>query len=90
MALVIGKNCIHGLAQDSRSRMDPHNEWGEPIATLNILISEDGTHSNHMHNLAKSQSYQGLKLLLCDTKIMTTVNSIPFHHRFQGEPHVCL
>ena len=29
-----------------------------------------------MHNLPKSQSYQGLKLLLSDTKFMTTVSSM--------------
>ena len=51
--------------------------------TLNISISKGGTNSSHMHNLAKSQSYQGLKLLLSDTKLMTTVNSMLIYHRFQ-------
>ena len=35
------------------------------------------------HNLAKSQNYQELKLLLSDTELMTTVNSILIYHRFQ-------
>ena len=29
-------------------------------STQNIPIIEGGTNSGHMHNLAKSQSYQGL------------------------------
>ena len=29
-------------------------------------ISEGDTNSSHMHNLAKSQSYQGLELLMSD------------------------
>ncbi len=48
----------------------------QPDGTLNIPISEGGNHSSHMHNLAKSQNYQGLKLLLSDTKFMTTINTI--------------
>ena len=44
-------------------------------------MSEGGINSSHTHNLAKSQSFQGLKLLLCATKFMSTINSI--YHRFQ-------
>ena len=53
------------------------------IATLNMPISEGGTNSNYMHNLAISQSYKGLKLLLSDTKFITTLNSMLIHHIFQ-------
>jgi hypothetical protein len=49
----------------------------------NIAISEGGTNSSHMHNLAKSQSYQGLKLLLRDIKFMSIVNSMLIYHRCQ-------
>ena len=38
-----------------------------PFSTLNIPISEGGANLCHTHNLAKSQSYRGLKLLLSDT-----------------------
>ena len=38
------------------------------VPTLSISIKEGGIESSHMHNLAKSQSYRGLKLLLNDTK----------------------
>ena len=55
-----------------------------PSTTLNIPISEGGTNSSFTHNLAKSQSYGGLKLLLSDTKFMTMVNSMLTYHRFQG------
>ena len=41
--------------------------------TLNIPISEGGTNSCLMHNLFKSQSYQGLKFLPSDTKFMNTI-----------------
>ena len=51
--------------------------------SLNIPISEGGTNSNHTQNLAKSQSYQGLKLLLNGTKIITIVNSMLNYQRFQ-------
>ena len=50
---------------------------------LNILVGEGGTNSSHTHNLTKSQNYQRLKLLLSDTKFMTTVNSMLICHRFQ-------
>ena len=53
------------------------------FTTLNISIGEDGTNSRHVHNLAKSQIYQGLKLLLSDTKFMNTVNPMLVYHRFQ-------
>ena len=53
------------------------------VATLNIPTSEDGTNSSHTHNLTKSQSYHGLKLLLSDTKSTTTVNFMLMYHRFQ-------
>ena len=46
--------------------------WPVNIPTLNIPISESGTNSSLTHNLAKSQSYQGLKLLQSDTKFMIT------------------
>ena len=46
------------------------------ITTLNIPISEGGTNSSHMHNVAQSQSYWGLKLLLSVTKFMKMVNSM--------------
>ena len=42
------------------------------LATLIISISEGGTNSWSMHYLAKSQSYRGLKFLMCDTKFMNT------------------
>ena len=51
--------------------------------TLNIPIDEGGTNSSHMHNLAKSQSYRGLELLLSDTKFMKMVNSMLIYHRLQ-------
>ena len=54
-----------------------------PSTTLNIPIIEGGTNSNHTHNLVKSQSYEGLKLLLSDTKFMTMVHSMLTYHRFQ-------
>ena len=41
--------------------------------TLNIPISEGGTNSCFMHNLVKSQHYQGLKILPSDTKFMNTI-----------------
>ena len=53
------------------------------LSTLNIASSEGGTNSSHMHNLAKSQSYQGLKLLLSDIKFMKKVKSMLIYHRFQ-------
>ena len=53
------------------------------VATLNTSISERDTNSSHMHNLAKSRSYQGLKLLLSDIKFMKIVNSMLTYHRFQ-------
>ena len=46
-------------------------------------INEGGTNLSHMPNLAKSQSYEELKLLLSDTEFMTIVNSMVIHHRFQ-------
>ena len=42
------------------------------VTTLIIPISEGGTNSRHMHNLAKPQSYRGLKLLPSDIKFMNT------------------
>ena len=42
-------------------------------STLNIPISEGCTNSSHTHNLANFQSYRGPKLLMRDTKFMTTV-----------------
>ena len=56
-------------------------EIGMPT-TLNIPISEGGIHSSHTHNLAKSQSYQGLKLLLTDTSFLTTEIVMLIYHRF--------
>ena len=46
--------------------------------TLNIPIN-----LSHTHNLAKSQSNQGLKLLLSDAKSVKIVNSMLIYHRFQ-------
>ena len=46
-------------------------------------ISEGGTNLSHTHNLAKSQSYQWLKLLPGDTKFMKKVNFLFIYHRFQ-------
>jgi hypothetical protein len=57
---------------------------GSPITTLNLPNREGGANSSHMHNRAKSQSYRGLKLLLSDTKFMSTVKSMFNYHRFQG------
>ena len=37
-------------------------------------VNKSDTISNHIHNLARS--YRGLKLLLSDTKFMTTINSM--------------
>ena len=54
----------------------------QPHGTLNIPISEGGIYSSHMYNLAKSQNYRGLKLLLSDTKFMTTIRSVLIHHKF--------
>jgi hypothetical protein len=54
-----------------------------PITTLNLPNREGGANSSHMHNRAKSQSYRGLKLLLSDTKFMSTVKSMFNYHRFQ-------
>ena len=51
-------------------------DWSSPI-------SEGGTNSSHMHDLAKSQSYGGLELLLSDTKFMTMVNPMFVYHKFQ-------
>jgi hypothetical protein len=50
---------------------------------MNIPTSDDGTKSSHSHNLAKSQSYRGLKLLLSDSKFMAMVNSMFTYHRIQ-------
>jgi hypothetical protein len=52
-------------------------------ATLNTPNSEGGTSSSHMHNLAKSQSYLGLKVLLSDPGFMKKINSMLISHRFQ-------
>ena len=46
----------------------------EKYAILNIPISEGGIISSHMHNLAESQSYRGLKLLMSDTIFMAMIN----------------
>ena len=51
---------------------------------LNITISEGNINSNHMYNLVKSQSYQGLKLLLSDTKIHDYGEFYARFCRFQG------
>ena len=56
---------------------------GHVQATQNIPISEGGTNSSRMHNLAKSQTYWGLKLLLSDIKCMATIISIVIYHIFQ-------
>ena len=53
------------------------------LTRLDILISECGINSSYTHNLAKSQSYQGLKLLPSDIKFMKMVNSMLLYHRFQ-------
>ena len=54
------------------------------VCALNTLISTGGTNSSHTHNdLAKSQSYQGLQLLLRDTNFMKTVNSMLIYYKFQ-------
>ena len=45
--------------------------------------SEGAINSSHTHNLAKSQSYRVLKLLLSDIRFMTTVNPTLIYHRFQ-------
>ena len=42
----------------------------------NISTSEDGTNSSHTHNLVKSQSYQGLKFVLSDTKFVNLCSFI--------------
>ena len=55
------------------------------LTALNIPISEGGTNSSETHNLAKSQSYRGLKLLLNDTKFMNTINSMLYYHRSQKQ-----
>ena len=47
------------------------------------MISEGDTNSSHTHNLAKSQSCQGMLLLLSDIKFMKTVNSMLIYRRFQ-------
>ena len=50
---------------------------------LNIPISEDGPNLSHMHNLVKSQSYWGLKLLVSNTKFTNTINSMLIHREDQ-------
>ena len=37
-----------------------------------VPISEGGTNLSHTHNLAKSQSYQGLNFLLSDNRLLNT------------------
>ena len=60
------------------------------VSTQNILISESGTNSSHMYNLAKSQSYRRLKLLLENTKFMNLINSRLIYHRYQRKlKHAC-
>ena len=54
------------------------------IFSCDTQYTQSGINSSHTHNLAKSQSYRGLKFLLSDTKFMTTVNSMLNYHRFQG------
>ena len=61
-----------------KNKMDPSFVFN----TLNIPISEGGTNLSHTHNLAKSQSHEGLKLLLSDIEFMTTVNSMLIYHRY--------
>ena len=46
-------------------------------SAMNIVAFE-----SHAH-LVKSQRYQGLKMLLSDTKFMTTINPMFIYHRFQ-------
>jgi hypothetical protein len=53
------------------------------LARLNISISEGGTCSSCTHNLVKSQSYRGLKLLLSDTKSTTMVYIMFIYHIIQ-------
>ena len=60
--------------------------------TLKVPISEGSTNSSRTHNLAKSQSYRGLKLLPSDTKFVTTANSTLIYYRFEENervPHAC-
>ena len=54
----------------------------EKYTTLNLPISEGGTNSSHMHNLANPESHRGLKLLLSDTIFMVMINSTFIYHRF--------
>jgi hypothetical protein len=54
------------------------------ITAPNIPVSEGGTNSSHMHNLAESQRDRGLKLLPSDTKFMKTENSMFVCHTFQN------
>ena len=67
--------CLIGLAWLKVDNAKTNTLESCTTTTLNILISEGGTNSSHMHNLAKSQSSQGLKLLLSDTKFMTSANT---------------
>ena len=53
------------------------------FSILNKLIIEGGINSSHTHNLTKSQSPQGLKLLLSDSKFMITVIYMLIYHQFQ-------
>jgi hypothetical protein len=72
------KRCFQSLPRT------PSNEsWGEQATILHIPISEGGKNSSHTHNLAKSQSHRGMKLLLSDNKFMTMVYSMFIYHKFQ-------
>ena len=74
------------LTENSPGGQLPPVLWRWPVGLLSkkpnkkyrLVIVVSST-----HNVAKPQSYQGLKLLLSDTKFMITVNSMLIHHGLQ-------
>jgi hypothetical protein len=75
--------CLIGLAWLKVDNAKTNTLESCTTTTLNITISEGGTNSSHMHNLVKSQSFRGLKLLLSDTKFMTTKHNMLVYQKFQ-------
>ena len=75
--------CLIGLAWLKVGNAKTNTLKSCTTTTLNIPIGEGGSNSSHTRNLAKSQSYQGLKLLLSDTKFMTRESNMLIYHRFQ-------
>ena len=83
--------CLIGLAWLKVDNAKTNTLKSCTTTTLNIPISRGDITSSHTHNLAKSQSYRALKLLLSDTKFMPMVNSMLIYDRFQKikSMHAC-